>query len=209
MKCLGRDHGDGEVIILNASRHIGRSLLDQEHDRLSCERCRRARSLSTMEERKEENKWKDEVFMIRGQSWFCNQGQEDRKTARGKFWKMLKRRWMVRKQNNMVVGFCFHRGHDRSLKSWVGFILPSTPSSSLCRLCRADFLLCCHKYDRRGILQASWSRVWVILSLHSFSIIELLHPTVRWRCTIRFIWTSAHPESKGLILTDLNELATP
>lgn len=90
MKCLGRDHGDGEVIILNASRHIGRSLLDQEHDRLSCERCRRARSLSTMEERKEEDKWKDEVFMIRGQSWFCNQGQEDRKTARGKFWKMLK-----------------------------------------------------------------------------------------------------------------------
>lgn len=50
---------------------------------------------------------------------------------------------------------------------------------------------------------------WVILSLHSFSIIELLHPTMWWRCTIRFIWTSAHPESKGLILTDLNELATP
>lgn len=90
MKCLGRDHGDGEVIILNATRHIGRSLLDQEHDRLSCERCRRARSLSTMEERKEEDMWNDEVFMIRGQSWFCNQGQEDRKTARGKFWKMLK-----------------------------------------------------------------------------------------------------------------------
>lgn len=140
----------------------------------------------------------------------------DRKTERQpeesseRCWRReTKRRWMVRKQNNMVVGFCFHRGHDRSLKSWVGFTLTSSPSSSLCRLCRADFLLCCHKYDRRGILQASWSRVWVILSLHSFSIIELLHPTVRWRCTIRFIWTSAHPESKGLILTDLNELATP
>lgn len=139
----------------------------------------------------------------------------DRKTERQpeesseRYWRReTKRRWMVRKQNNMVVatvGFCFHRGHDRSLKSWVGFILPS----SLCRLCRADFLLCCHKYDRRGILQASWSRVWVILSLHSFSIIELLHPAVWWKCTIRFIWTSAHPESKGLILTDLNELATP
>lgn len=144
----------------------------------------------------------------------------DRKTERQpeesseRYWRreMTKRRWMVRKQNNMVVatvGFCFHRGHDRSLKSWVGFTLTSSPSSSLCRLCRADFLLCCHKYDRRGILQASWSRVWVILSLHSFSIIELLHPTMWWRCTIRFIWTSAHPESKGLILTDLNELATP
>lgn len=142
----------------------------------------------------------------------------DRKTERQpeesseRCWRReTKRRWMVRKQNNMVVatvGFCFHRGHDRSLKSWVGFILPSSPSSSLCRLCRADFLLCCHKYDRRGILQASWSRVWVILSLHSFSIIELLHPTMWWKCAIRFIWTSAHPE-KGLILTDLNELATP
>lgn len=144
----------------------------------------------------------------------------DRKTERQpeesseRYWRRetTKRRWMVRKQNNMVVatvGFCFHRGHDRSLKSWVGFTLPSSPSSSLCRLCRADFLLCCHKYDRRGILQASWSRVRVILSLHSFSFIELLHPTVWWKCTIRFIWTSAHPESKGLILTDLNELATP
>lgn len=143
----------------------------------------------------------------------------DRKTERQpeesseRYWRReTKRRWMVRKQNNMVVatvGFCFHRGHDRSLKSWVGFILTSSPSSSLCRLCRADFLLCCHKYDQRGILQASWSRVRVILSLHSFSIIELLHPTMWWKCTIRFIWTSAHPESKGLILTDLNELATP
>lgn len=112
----------------------------------------------------------------------------DRKTERQpeesseRYWRReTKRRWMVRKQNNMVVatvGFCFHRGHDRSLKSWVGFTLTSSPSSSLCRLCRADFLLCCHKYDRRGILQASWSRFlgdfvpaliqyyWIITSNH-------------------------------------------
>lgn len=81
----------------------------------------------------------------------------DRKTERqpkessDRYWRWeTKRRWMVRKQNNMVVatvGFSFHTGHDRSLKSWVGFTLPSTSSSSLCRLCRADFLFCCHKYD--------------------------------------------------------------
>lgn len=108
----------------------------------------------------------------------------DRKTERQpevsseRCWRReTKRRWMVRKQNNMVVatvGFCFHRGHDRSLKSWVGFILTSSPSSSLCRLCRTSSFAAINmtreEYCRLAEVGFGWFRLcthsvyWIITS---------------------------------------------